>query len=585
MGNSRFNTATVCHCLIIAFLGALIYSNTLTSAFQFDDKLNIVDNLLIRDISNFWPPTGSRWFGLLTFSLNYSLGGLNPFGYHLVNICIHILTALSVYLFVRLTFKTPYFSDKPNRFISKSRFAFACALLFVAHPIQTQAVTYIVQRFASLATLLFMLSLDFYIYARLAAGSVPSGKSGYSRKAICLYAIAALAALASVKTKEIAFTLPLIILLYDLMFIGNPAEIYTTIKKWRRMIASLFGLLLVVVVFALNSIDLQSLLYKFRATNEITRHDYLVTQFRVIVTYIRLLFVPAGQTVDHHYSVYNNIFEPAVFASFVLLLLLLCLAGYLLKISRNKSPYLRLVSFGIFWFFITLSIESSIIPIIDVMFEHRLYLPSIGVVIAVVAAFAFLWENAGIFRKYSLKPACSILLAVVIALSCSAYLRNSVWRSELSLWSDALAKKPSNPRAYNMVGIYFQANSRLIEAIHYFRKALQVDSSYAEARSNLGNAYIHTGRIDAGLNELMITAKSNRFDAIDSGILYYSIGNALYLKGMFDQSLENLNKALFYIPNEAAVYFLLGHVYKMKNMDDKSAASFKAAHDMDPGRF
>ncbi len=168
MNNLRPAAATACHVLLIALLGALIYSNTLTASFQFDDKLNIVDNLFIRDIRNLWPPTGARWFGLLTFSLNYLAGGHNPVGYHLVNICIHILTALSVYLFVLLTFRTPYFKGRREGVIQDDWFAFACALLFVAHPIQTQAVTYIVQRFASLATLLFMLSLDCYILARTA---------------------------------------------------------------------------------------------------------------------------------------------------------------------------------------------------------------------------------------------------------------------------------------------------------------------------------------------------------------------------------------------------------------------------------
>lgn len=576
---------TVFHLSTIAILGALIYSNTLTAAFQFDDKLNIVDNLFIRNIGNLWPPSGSRWFGLLTFSLNYMVGGLNPVGYHLVNICIHVLTALSVYLFVLLTFRTPYFSVKTNNVISSRWFAFACALVFVAHPIQTQAVTYIVQRFASLATLLFILSLDLYVAARLIAGSLPSGKSRYNRNVILLYASAFLAALASIKTKENAFTLPFVILMYDLTFMSDLSGMSNIIKNRWRLVVSLSVILLAAASLAVYSYDLQSLFYKFRATNEITRHDYLITQFRVIVTYIRILFVPLNQTIDHHFKVYNNVFEPAVFASLTLILLLLCLAGYLLKISRNRGSYLRLVAFGIFWFFITLSIESSIIPIIDVMFEHRLYLPSIGVVIAVVAMFAFVCDKPGLSRLCSRKYASCILAAVVVALSCTAYLRNNVWRSELSLWSDAIAKKPFNPRAYNMVGIYYQDNSRIFEAIHYFRKALEVDHSYAEARSNLGNAYIHTGRVDDGLNELMITAKSNRFDAIDTGILYYNIGKGLFLKGMTDQAIENLNKSLYAMPNEASVYFLLGQVYKTKNMTEKSATFFEIAHNLNPGKF
>lgn len=576
---------TVFHLSTIVVLGVLIYSNTLTAAFQFDDKINIVDNLFIRNIGNLWPPSGSRWFGLLTFSLNYMVGGLSPVGYHVVNICIHVLTALSVYLFVLLTFRTPYFSVNTSNVISSRWFAFACALIFVAHPIQTQAVTYIVQRFASLATLLFMLSLDFYIAARLIVVSLASGKLRYSLKAIFLFVAAALAALASFKTKEIAFTLPVIIVLYEVSFLRGFSWLLAILKKWWITATSLAVLLLVASIYAIYIYNLQSLFDRFKATNEITRHDYLITQFRVIVTYIRLLFVPINQTIDHHYKIYPNIFEPAVMASLAFIVLLVCLAGYLLKVSQSECSYLRLVSFGIFWFFITLSVESSVIPIIDVMFEHRLYLPGIGAIIAVVGGFGYVWENTVLVDKLSLKTPLCILAAVVIALSCTAYQRNKVWKTELSLWSDAIVKKPLNPRGYNMIGNYYQSSARFVDAIPHFRKALEVDSTYAEARSNLGNSYLHTGRIDAGLDELMITAKSNRFDAIDTGILYYNIGKGMYFKGMYDQAIENLNRSLYFMPNEAPVYFLLGEVYKLKNMAEKSATSFKFAHDLDPGRF
>jgi tetratricopeptide (TPR) repeat protein len=136
-----------------------------------------------------------------------------------------------------------------------------------------------------------------------------------------------------------------------------------------------------------------------------------------------------------------------------------------------------------------------------------------------------------------------------------------------------------------MVGSYYQANFRMYDAIYYFSKALEVDSSYAEARSNLGNAYIQTGRIDEGLNELMITSKNNRFDEIDTGILYYNIGRGYLKKGLPEQALDNLNRALRYIPNEPAVYSLLGEVFQQKNMPEQSSAHFKKAHELDPARY
>lgn len=567
----------------------MIYSNTLRAAFQFDDKLNIVDNLIIRDIRNLWPPTGARWFGLLTFSLNYRAGGVNPFGYHLVNICIHLFTALSVYLLVRLTFNTPYFKGYQGTVVSESWFAFACAVLFVAHPIQTQAVTYIVQRFASLATLLFMMSLDLYILARLATGdresSLPSVRTRSRGARLFLYAAALSFALLSLRTKENAYTLPAVIVMYDLMFICGLSQLLDAVRNRWRAVASLSALALAFFAFALNWYGLQVLFDKLKATNEISRHDYLVTQFRVIATYLRLLFVPVGQTIDHHYKVYSDAFAPEIAASLALIALLTGLAVYLYNVSKEGNPCLRLASFGILWFFITLSVESSIIPIIDLMFEHRLYLPSIGMILAVAAAFVYALEKTALKRSLARKSAAGILATAVIALSCAAYARNEVWKTELTLWSDAIAKKPLNPRGYNMVGSYYQANFRIYDAIGYFRKALEVDSSYAEARSNLGNAYIMTGRVDEGLNELMITARNNRFDEIDTGILYYNIAKGYLRKGMTDEAIANLNVALRLIPNEAAVQRLLGEAFQRKKLPEQSAAHFKRAHELDPARY
>jgi tetratricopeptide (TPR) repeat protein len=589
VNNSGTSTTTVCHLLIISALGALIYSNTLSASFQFDDKLNIVENLLIRDIGNLWPPTGARWFGLLTFALNYLAGGLNPVGYHLVNICIHILTALSVYLLVLLTFRTPYFSGYRAKTIPDGWFAWACALLFVAHPIQTQAVTYIVQRFASLAALLFVLSLDCYIMARLAAGdsdaTTPSGRTRSRLARPLLYGAALVFALLGLRTKENTWTLPAAIAIYDVMFICGLSRLLATVRKQWRSVASLSLLALVIFVSIIDRYDLRALFEKVKATNEISRHDYLVTQLRVIATYLRLLFLPVGQTIDHHYKVYSTVFTPEIIASLVLLALLLASALYAYRLSRDRNPYLRMVAFGIFWFFLTLSVESSLIPISDVMFEHRLYLPSIGVILAVTAAFVSLLEKAALDRSRIRKSAAAVLAVAVIALSSAAYVRNGVWKTELTLWTDAIAKRPLNPRGYNMLGSYYQANFRVYDAIGYFRKALEVDSSYAEARSNLGNAYIQTGRVDEGLNELMITARNNRFDEIDSGILYYNIGKGLLRKGLPDEAIDSLQTALRLIPNEAAVHALLGEAFQRKGLPEESAAYFRKAHELDAARY
>jgi tetratricopeptide (TPR) repeat protein len=219
------------------------------------------------------------------------------------------------------------------------------------------------------------------------------------------------------------------------------------------------------------------------------------------------------------------------------------------------------------------------------MFEHRLYLPSIGAIIAVASAAAYALEKQNSQICISGKAAACIIFVVTVPLSYATYERNKVWKSELTLWNDAIAKKPGNPRAYNLVGGYYQANFRIYDAIPYFQKALEVDSTFAGARSNLGNAYVMTGRIDEGLNQLILAVNTGRFDALDTGILLYNIGKAFNLKGMTDKAEDYLNRAIRYNPNEAAIYFLLGSIYKQKNLVSQSTDYYKKAHELAPGKY
>lgn len=580
-------TRTLLQIITIAVIGFLIYSNTLTAAFQFDDKLNIVEDQLIRNLGNFWPPRGSRWFGQLTFALNYLVGGLNPFGYHLTNTCIHILTALTFYTLILLTFKTPFFKRYRGTVVSPGTFAFICALLFVTHPIQTQAVTYIVQRFAALAALLFVSSLNLYILARLSFNQTDSNGFTLQLKRGILLAGSAGLALLSFRTKENAFTLPLVIALYEVMFIYGLSRLASVIRsKWRLTALLLAGTATAVLMAVFTySAQLTRFFEGLKATREISRHDYLITQFRVIVTYLRLLFWPQNQTIDHDYPVYGNLFSPQILASLGLITALVLLAALLLRVSQKGNPLLALVSFGIAWFFVTLSVESSIIPIIDVMFEHRLYLPSMGAFTAITALSVYALERMAPEKNGWRLIMVALCAGVVLLLSWATYNRNKVWKNEITLWSDVIAKKPKNPRGYNMLGNYYLANFRVYEAIYYFQKTLEADSFYHAARSNLGRAYIMTGRVDEGLKELLFTKDVHRFDAIDTGVLYYNIGHGYFMKGLPDQALANLTVALRYIPNDAGLHHLLGKVYKSKNLAAESEASFRRAHQLEPARY
>lgn len=379
--------------LAITILGTIIYSNTFDASWHFDDNTAIVENYNIRDLKGAVLSGGSRWIGFITFALNYQFGELDVFGYHLVNICIHLISAILVYFLVLLSFKTPFLKDTRISHYA-AYLSLASSLLFVAHPIQTQAVTYIVQRFTSLATLFYLLSLVFFIKARL---QNLRGKRFYSLSHLGYYLGSLLAAYLAMKTKEISITLPAIILLYEFCFFSTSLRVL--VRKLVYLIP--FLLTFFIIPFSRYGIELFGISggtfigiaevgdvigKATQETTAISRTDYFLTQFNVIVTYIRLLFFPVNQNLDYDYPISHTLFEFPTFFSFLFLAFIVIFGVWMFMRSR-------LISFGIFWFFITISVESSIIPIRDVIFEHRVYLPSVGFVIFLTVAIYQMMEQ------------------------------------------------------------------------------------------------------------------------------------------------------------------------------------------------
>lgn len=380
--------------LAIIILGTIVYSNTFDASWHFDDHTAIVENYGIRNLkATATAVRASRWIGFTTFALNYHFGKLEVFGYHLVNTCIHLISAILVYFLVLLTLKTPYLKDSSISRYTAS-LSLASALIFVAHPIQTQAVTYIAQRFTSLAALFYLLSLVLFIKARL---QNLRGAKFYSPSHLGFYLGSLLAAFLAMKTKEITITLPAIILLYEFFFF-SPSLMSLT-KKLVYLIPFLLTFFIIPLSrYGVGLLGISGGTFigiaevgdvigdATQETRALSRTDYLLTQFNVISTYIRLLFFPVNQNLDYDYPISRTLFEFPTFLSFLFLASVVAFGGWMFKKSR-------LISFGIFWFFITLSVESSIIPIRDVIFEHRVYLPSVGFVIFLTVAIYQMMEQ------------------------------------------------------------------------------------------------------------------------------------------------------------------------------------------------
>lgn len=605
---------TYLHVLVIAIIGLVAYSNSFNVPFQFDDLRIIPDNPYIKNLENFnflkehqYNPRDEyntrRYLGYLSLALNYRWGGLEVTGYHIVNLLIHLINGTLVYFFITLTFKTPYFSkagigDQGPRPPTTAFVALFSALLFVAHPVQTQAVTYIVQRFTSLATLFYLASVVFYVKGRLAgtqADKPASSSAGklFSRQAGILL-LSLLSAVCAMKVKEISFTLPIMILLYEFIFFRS------TLKRKLLLLIPVLLTLMIVPISVLQ-IDkplgevLSDLSEKSRLQTDMPRGDYLMTELRVIVTYIRLIFLPVDQNLDYDYPIYRSFFSPPVFLSFLLLATLFGIALYLLYKSRQadklESPETgapaslqagkpesvfqlsRLVAFGILWFFLALSVESSFIPIVDVIFEHRLYLPSVGAFIALSAALSAAVMKAKNRWPGAEKAAIPLVLILVLMLSSATFARNRIWKDEVKLWEDAVRKSPGNARTHNNLGFLYNAKGMNAKAIEQFLSALYLRPDYLDARINLGIAYNARGLYDQAIEHFLIALSMDPEDA-DA---HNNLGIAYVSKGLFDEAITHYQIALSLWPGYAEAHNNLGVAYGSQGMSAQAIRYFEQA--------
>ena len=370
---------------LIAILTLIVYSNTFHASFHFDDTPQIVENYQIRNLDNLLDILkGQRGLAMATFAINYAIGGLNVMGYHIVNLTIHIMNGIMVYFLVFITLHGVLGTDLKSVPKAK-RIAIYTALLFAVRPIQTQAVTYIVQRMEILASMFMLIALLLFIKAV---------KTSMITMRVFLYGIIAVSYILGFYSKEIAITLPALVFIYDYCFLAEG-----DFKKIMARMPLYFVLLAMLAFFTTRTLTgLQETPGESASAGfgvqSITSNEYLFTQFNVLWTYLRLLILPINQNLDYDYPVAKSIFEFPTFLSFVGILLILVSAFYLLTPYASRfTHYGRLIAFFILWFFVILSPTSSFIPIIDVIFEHRLYLASVGFFVLLSLAFDSLFKR------------------------------------------------------------------------------------------------------------------------------------------------------------------------------------------------
>lgn len=555
---TAFRHRPVIHFLLIIILGLIAYSNTIHSPLHFDDRSNIIENNGIRDISNIpsfftrfeGPSIMARPLTAATFAVNYYFGGLDTTGYHIFNLGLHIANGILLYLLISITARYLDYSDEKKTGL----IALFSSLIFMVHPIQTETVTYIVSRSVLLSTFFLLLGIVFFTKA---VGSLGKKRTAYI---IALF----FASLLGMASREEFLIFPLILMLYDLYFISK-RNIKTVLKNWKAHLP--VAAALAYVAYIVSSYDYRE--HAGFGVKTVTPLEYLMTQFNVHWTYIRLLLLPINQNLDYDYPIAKALFEFPTMLSFIGYLGLWGAVIYLYR----KNPT---VSFCLLFFLITLAPSSGIIPIADFIFEHRVYVPSIGFGVA-VSMLMFL--SIGIFRnRHSQMFFLLFFCCAPFLLTTIAHERNAVWLSEKSLWGDVLRKSPNKARPYNNLGVFFTKNGQFSLAEDYFEKALEISVDYIDPYFNLGAAYEAMGEYEKAEKAFQNVLRINPNDAEAHnrlGVVYGNLKRYREAEERF-QSCLRINPLFFDARNN------LGVIYEKMEQYEKAESAYRKALKINP---
>lgn len=589
-----------------------IYSNTFHASWHFDDEINILKNepLHLKELS--WQNIKNTFFADLdgsgkiyrpaacfSFAINYYLGKDNAFGYHVVNISIHFLTSISLFLFIYNTLNLPLLKARyrPNSYF----IALLATVLWTINPIQTQAVTYIVQRMASMAGMFYIMSMYFYLKGRTSTKRLLT---------ISHYFFCFVAAILAFGSKENAAMLPISIFLFDLFLIQG-----LTKENIRKNSVIFLALVFIPVILALILMGPSVFSGKFLVSTYehrgFTLFERLLTEPRIVLFYITLLLYPMPDRlcIIHNIPISHSLINPAstIIAIFIIFIVL--------GLAIIKSKKWPLASYCIIFYFLNHIIESSIFPL-ELIFEHRNYIPSmlffIPIGILVLKAIQFF------SYKHRMQVIFSIfVILVLIGQGHSTFMRNYIWKTEESLWLDAVDKSPNQPRVHHNLGRYYgdtgQNEKAILEyklalklkrsphgethhlthynfalvytsmneedkAIKHLEKAIEIAPYYADAYNNLATIIAKRGRYDEAHDLLIRSLTYNR----NSPQAHNNLGSILLRKNRIDEAISEFKKALDLKDGDPGFLHNLGIAYKYKGCLDKGVYYFRSVLKKDP---
>jgi len=477
---------------IATFLALLIgvillaYSNTLHAPFNFDDEAVVKVDTAEYHYNVSQTPSAStgfkKWFNnnyppryrhlfYSSLLLNYSQGKLNPFSYHLTNIFFHLITSIVIFFITFITIQRGLERDKKESF----SIAAITALFFSLNPIHSETVNYISARAVGMSSFFYLFALLSFIL-----GSFRK-RSTITR--FLFYLLTLTAFIASILSKETALTFPITLLLYDICFMRTGS--WLPIKN--RFLLFYIPLLFFTVFAVLNIRSLPEMIIGFWQAIDL---DYGLKQIQVIAYGLNLILFPIGLTFEYDFP--DSFFSHPVLRAWPLLFSL-ALALVSAKYFRNAFT---LISFGIFWFLITLAPTNSILPRNDLLSERNLYLPSFGVLFLLATAlyrFILTNHNNWIFKKVTIY---SLIIFFIFQIAL-LHKRNLTYRSNILLWEDTLKKAPKNLQALHNLSHVYISNKKYEKAFVVLKALTKSNASphyISYAHSNLGTLYMQKGK-------------------------------------------------------------------------------------------
>ncbi|QQE12349.1 tetratricopeptide repeat protein [Planctomycetota bacterium] len=549
--------------LLMVVLGVLAYANSMYVPFVLDDvpRVERYVGMSWGDFLNhIW--FTSRPIADATMYINGLISGADPWSYHLFNTIVHISGALLLFGIVRRVLMVGRFGERLQK--NAHWFAFAVAGLWLVHPLQTQAVTYVIQRHESLMGLFYITVI--YSLIRLS-------ESEKKETAIVWGVLGIVACFLGMATKQVMVTAPILAVLFDRCFIA---------KSWSEMVKKR-GLYYVGLIASWGVIawtmHVESVAGDASAgfdSKVLTPMQYLLSQGEVIVSYyLKLAFWPDALVLDY----YNGV-VPAILRENDPTWWMTCgVVGVLLLASFYGIARMKWWGFCGMWFFLILGPTSSFMPIIDIIFEHRMYLSLIAVIC--VTVFVVDWLLVKLIASGSLRTlveggGIAIVLATLVFLT---YVRNIEYSSGISIWSSVVERVPFNARGWHNLGAAYDEDGQSDIALASFSKTLEIIPEHAETLNSIGKIRLDQDFVEEAASLFQRAIKKND----QSAHYHYNLGRAYWTLKLLDQAELKFNDAIALNDEYATAYNNLGLVYAIQNKNEQAAEAFKKAIELDSG--